>query len=173
MKTIAILVLIAFVLLPLVITVFSVIAKSSAKRHKASTKPPLAIPLILGQTKSRRRLHYLVGSFYGVGLLAAVSFFILEVIAPAFNLPQKGIIFVGIFMLIMLLASSIPVFLLLRHFFKINPVPEEGFTAKSRIEWENKFADIYLKNIGRMLLYTIGFFLFASAIFMLIFYYFG
>jgi len=173
MKTIATLIFIAFVLLPFAITIFSGIARIVANRREAGTKPTLAIPLKLVQLRSRRRLLYLVGSFYGVGLFAAALFFFLEVIAPAFSLQQKGIIFVGIFMLILVVASSIGVFTFNRYVSRINPVPEEGFTAKSRLEWWNKSADIYGRNIGRWLLYVIGFTLLALAVLVLAFYFLG
>ena len=76
-------------------------------------------------------------------------------------------------MLILIVASSIGGFSFYRYILRINPVPEEGFTAKSRLEWWNKSADIYGKNIGRWLLYVIGFLLLALALWGLAIYYLG
>jgi hypothetical protein len=167
MKTVAIFVLLAFVLLPVAISFFSVIAKSLAKRNEASSESSLAIILKLGTTKPRRKFLYLVVSFYGVCFLAAVLFFILQVIAPAFNLPQKVIMFFVIFMLIFTGALSVGVFSLCRYILSVNPVTEEGLTEKSRLEWENRSADIYSKIIGRWLFYSVGFTLLALTVFML------
>ena len=171
MQTLAILVFLALIILPsagLVIYAISMLLAKGFKNVNTLFEPSPK----LQQFRSRRKLLYFIFSTY-LFLIIAALFWALFLFLSDLDWPSRKMISLGTFTLFMFALISTATFLWCRYIFKRNPIPENGFTTKTRMEWYNRFFEIYTKNLGRALLYIICFALFAVALFVLIAYYFG
>lgn len=171
MKTTAIFIFLALIILPSAGLVLYTISILIAKRFK-NLDTLFAPSPKLQRLRSRRKLFYSVASIY-LFLVIATLFWAFFLFISDLGWPSKTMIFLITFTLFMFALLYSVTFLWCRYIFKRNPIPENGFTPKTRNEWYNRLYEIYTKNLGRVLLYIIGFALFVVALFVLIAYYFG
>ena len=129
MKMISALVLAVLVAIPLASSVFRAVIRAFAKNPDVVTSPFLTKLLKLEQIKSRRRLLCLVGSLYGVLLLASTMWFFFQVIAPAFGLDLVGLLFVGITMSLVFIVPFAVWYSTIRNFYEKNPPRRKAFHA--------------------------------------------
>jgi hypothetical protein len=171
MKTTAIFIFLALIILPSAGLVLYIISILIAKRFK-NLDTLFAPSPKLQRFRSRRRLFYSVVSIY-LFFVIATLFWAFFLFISDLGWPSKTIIFLITFTLCMFAILSTATLLWCRYIFKRNPVPENGFTPKTRIEWYNKLYKIYTRNLMRVLFYIIGFSLVVVLLFALIAYYFG
>ncbi len=107
----------------------------------------------------------MIAALYGTVLFTTVMGLVLSIFAPSLGVDGTSMILTVMFMVILAGGIAVEMFLWNRYINKVNPVPEEGFTAKSRLEWWNNWADIYSKYIWRILLISMGILLLLMVIF--------
>jgi hypothetical protein len=131
----------------------------------------LPASLVPEKLRSRRRLIYIVGALYFLILFATVLWLFIQVIAPRFNLPDKELIYVAIFVAFIFLGMMVIITLWTKYLFKKNPIPRDGLTEKSSLHWQNKYSDTMIKNLPRMLFILVGFTLLSIVVFVLVVYF--
>jgi uncharacterized membrane-anchored protein len=146
MKAVPLIVLAALVILPIAVRFFYILAKLSNK--DSDTTPP--------ERQKSRKLVYIAASVYAL-LLVAAGFWAASSLMSEFGLEEKAIIYSAITTIIVFLGIGIVLWLWFRYIRKKISFPDKEATSEARLEWENKYTDLYYKNILRILLSILGF----------------
>lgn len=163
MKTAAIITIIFLLLLPPVAGFIHIIMRlfkgndTSKQSSQIKTEPT--------KVKFYRKLGF---SIYAIHFLLLFSSFAwaFSLFSPDFN----GKLYVFIFTFVLFCLYFLLTFFWWRYVNKRNPRPQSGSDIKSALEWENRYADLFMKYFGRMLLITLGSITLVIGIFILVFF---
>jgi len=152
MKAAAIILVIVLVLLLPIANIIYGIVRAIREKNKGTSPHKPATP-----TKNifRRKIGLLVGSAYVVALIIAIVWAAL-LISKTFNIPSPVIIFTGILTFLLLAIQGIVMFFWVRYTNKMNPRPQTGSDVKTILTWENRYADLFVKNIWKILGIILG-----------------
>lgn len=173
MKVVPLIVLAVLVILPFAIRFFYTIVRSSTKDSDAIAQPPPTTePKPEQFFRWRPWLAYIAVALYFLLLIAAV-FWVIRSFASAFGLPPTGTTYVVVFTFIIFIGLAAGLFLWFRYVRKKISLPNKETAPEARLEWENKHADLFYKNMLRMSLLLIGFVLVISALIAITAYFFA
>jgi hypothetical protein len=168
MKTAAIITIIALLLLPILFR-FTLIITTIIKNNKTSSKQSTAE---IKQSKKVlfRRTAIIISVCYFSLLVSAIvwAFFLFS---DDMNFSTKAVIIVLGLNLVFFSVMGLLVYLWWRYVNKRNLRPQPNSDTKSVIEWENRYADLITKNLGRMVLITFASYILVIGIFILVLYF--
>ncbi|MFH1383316.1 MAG: hypothetical protein ABIH70_10605 [Chloroflexota bacterium] len=141
-KITSVLVFIVLLILPLIArTIYLPLAALSTRKKLLSDTVKERIRI------KRRRILVGAAIFYGLLLAGSFIWVLIEVIAPAVDVSQIGLVAAGIFFIIWSLIFFVGAYYYYKYSRKMNPIPKEGFNIESKKEWDKKNYEITV-NIG-------------------------
>jgi ribose/xylose/arabinose/galactoside ABC-type transport system permease subunit len=138
MKIASIVVFICLILVPIIVQfIFLPILFTRSRNKQPQTQPKKIV------TSNSRNLIYSIVVIYGLLTCGSTVCFLSETL----NLARGAILFIAIIISIAYIGSWFFVYKWYKYLGKVNPVPKEGFTPKTRMEWLNNYNKLAI-NVG-------------------------